>query len=169
MSRVLVVYATGTGCTADVAKRMGETLSGKGMQVDVKPFESSPEPVAYDAIVAGSGTRAGSWHGAAKKWMIHNARVLKEKSLAMFTVGIALADGREKTEEMLGYTARLLAKTGLEPFDIGVFAGWYDPGKFNWLERKIMQVKQAPKGDFRDWEAIESWATSVAPRLTSDA
>lgn len=165
MSKVLVVYATGTGCTAGVAERIGETLAGKGMRVDVEPFESRPEPGAYDAIVAGSGTRAGSWHAAAKKWMIHNAPALKGKPLALFTVGIALADGVEKTEEMLGYTDKLLAKTGVEPLDIGVFAGWCEPRKFNYLERQIMKIAKAPEGDHRDWDAIEAWAASVAPKL----
>jgi menaquinone-dependent protoporphyrinogen oxidase len=134
--------------------------------VDVEPFESKLDAAGYDAIVAGSGTRAGSWHPAAKKWMERNASVLKAKPLALFTVGIAMAHGgAEKTAETLGVTGRLLQKTGLEPLDIGAFAGWYPPAKFSFLERKVMNMAKAPEGDFRDWSAIEGWATSVAPKL----
>jgi len=165
-SKVLVCYATGTGCTQSVAERIGETLTHEGMRVEVKPFESSLEPAGYDAIVAGSGTRAGSWQPVAKKWMARNAEALKAKPVALFTVGIAMAHGPEKTVETLGVTDRLVAKTGLKPFDIGAFAGWYVPEKFNYIERKIMNVAKAPEGDFRDWTAIEDWATRVAPRLT---
>jgi menaquinone-dependent protoporphyrinogen oxidase len=165
MSRVLVVYRTGTGCTAGVAERIGKTLAGQGMQVDVKPFDSKPEPADYDAVVAGSGVRAGSWHGAAKKWVVRNASALKTRPLALFTVGIALAHGAEKADEMRGYTDPLLAKSGLEPVDVGVFAGWYEPEKFNVVERKIMNIAKAPEGDFRDWGAIERWASALAPKL----
>ena len=164
-SKVLVCYATGTGCTKGIAERIGEMLARTGMRVDVAPFESNPDPAGYDAVVAGSGTRAGSWHPVAKQWMTRNAVTLKAKSIALFTIGIALAHGAEKAGEMLGTTDRLLDKTSLEPVDIGVFAGWNDPRKFNFLERKIMQIAKAPEGDFRDWTAIEKWAMGVAPRL----
>jgi menaquinone-dependent protoporphyrinogen oxidase len=165
MSRVLVAYGTGTGCTAGVAERIGETLTRAGMQVDVEPFDSNPEPAAYDAVVAGSGVRAGSWHPRAKKWVARHAAALKRKPLAFFTVGIALAHGPEKAEEMRQYTEPLLAGTGLEPVDLGLFAGWYEPEKFSFLERKIMQLAKAPEGDHRDWAAIEAWAARVAPQL----
>jgi menaquinone-dependent protoporphyrinogen IX oxidase len=80
MSRVLIVYGTGTGCTAGVAQRIGETIASRGVGVDV-------------------------------------------------------------------------------------FAGWNEPKRFSLVERTIMKVMKAPEGDFRDWEAIDSWAEQVAPRL----
>jgi menaquinone-dependent protoporphyrinogen oxidase len=165
MSKVLVCYATGTGCTASVADRISKTLADKGMQVDVKPVDSNPVLDGYDAVVAGSGVRAGSWHSRAKKWVARNATALKGKPLAFFTVGIALAAGPENAEEMRTYTDPLLAKTGVEPVDIGLFAGWYEPRRFNFIERQIMKMKKAPEGDFRDWDAIEVWAANVAPKL----
>jgi menaquinone-dependent protoporphyrinogen oxidase len=167
-SKVLVCYSTGTGCTQSVAERIGETLAREGADVDVKPYESSPEPAAYDAIVAGSGTRAGSWRPAAKKWITRNAEALKAMPVALFTVGIAMAHGgAEKTAETLGVTNGLVQKTGLEPVDVGAFAGWFDPRKFNFIERKVMRMAKAPEGDFRDWAAIEDWAMRVAPTLVT--
>jgi menaquinone-dependent protoporphyrinogen oxidase len=166
-SRVLVCYATGTGCTKGVAERIAEALTRAGLVTDVAQFAQAADPRAYDAIVAGSGTRAGSWHPVAKKWMVCNAPALKSRPLALFTVGIAMADRPEKESETLGVTDRLLERTGLRPLGIGAFAGWYDPGKFNYLERKIMGIAKAPVGDFRDWEAIEAWATRVAGTLTT--
>jgi menaquinone-dependent protoporphyrinogen oxidase len=166
-SRVLVCYASGTGCTQGVAERIGETLAGAGLGVDVRPIDSSPDPTGYDAIVAGSGTRAGGWMPVAKKWTTRNAAVLSAKPLAIFTVGIAMAHGADRTGETLGAADRLLEQAGLEPLDIGAFAGWYVPSKFTLIERKIMQIAKAPEGDFRDWTAIEEWAKSLAPKLGS--
>ena len=165
MSTVLVAYASGTGCTAEVAERIGETLSRCGATVDVRPYEEVPELSAYDAVLAGSGVRAGSWHPRAKKWIATNAEALKRTPMAMFTVGIALAHGPEKADEQRGYTDKLLAATGVEPLDIGVFAGWFEPEKFSFLERKVMKMAKAPEGDHRDWNAIEGWALRMAEGL----
>ena len=163
--KILVCYASGTGCTQGVAERIGTTLARTNVRVDVASFASNPDPVAYDAVVAGSGTRAGSWQPVAKKWLTRNAAALNTKPLALFTVGIAMAHGAEKTAETLGVTDHLLEKTGLKPLDVGAFAGWYEPQRFTFIERKIMQMAKAPEGDFRDWAAIEDWATHVAPGL----
>ena len=165
MSTVLIAYASGTGCTAEVAERIGETLARCGATIDVRPFEEAPDLARYDAILAGSGVRAGSWHPRAKKWMAANAEALKRKPMAMFTVGIALVHGPEKADEQRGYTDKLLADTGIEPLDIGVFAGWFEPEKFSFLERKVMKMAKAPEGDHRDWNAIEGWAQRMAEGL----
>lgn len=165
-TKVLVCYVSGTGCTKGVAERIGDTLSRSGLSVDVSPIDAKPDPARYDAIVAGSGIRAGQWQPAAKKWLARNATVLGSKPLVLFSVGIALAHGPEKADEMRGYTKRLLEKTGLEPLDLGVFAGWYELSKFSFLERKVMDLAKAPEGDHRDWAAIEGWAQGLAPRLS---
>lgn len=165
MSTVLVTYASGTGCTAEVAGRIGETLARCGLEADVIPVEAAPDPSRYDAVLAGSGVRAGSWLPKAKKWLAGNAEALKARPLAMFTVGIALAHGPEKADEQRGYTDKLLAQTGVQPLDIGVFAGWFEPQRFSLLERKVMRMAKAPEGDHRDWNAIEGWAQEMAGRL----
>jgi len=166
VSKVLVAYWSGSGCTAGVAERIGETLTGAGMEVDVTPVDSNPTPAGYDAVVAGSGVRAGSWSPRAKKWVARNATALNAKPLAFFTVGTnPTHGGAEKFEEMRTYTDKLLAGTGVVPVDIGLFAGWFKPRKFNFLERTIMRIAKTPEGDHRDWNAIETWAASVAPKL----
>ena len=78
MSKVLVAYATKTGCTAGVADKVGETLSGMGHEVDVASVLETPDPSGYDAVIVGSGIRIGSWHGSARQWTAGNADVLKE-------------------------------------------------------------------------------------------
>lgn len=162
---VLVCYASGTGCAKGVAERIGETLARSGARVDVTPMRSNPDPSGYDVVVAGSGVRAGAWLPAARKWVAGHSDVLRSRPLALFTVGIAMAHGPEKVAETLGVTDPLLAKTGLEPRDIGAFAGWFDRSKFNFLEQKVMEMAKAPEGDFRDWVAIEGWARQAASKL----
>jgi hypothetical protein len=40
-----------------------------------------------------------------------------------------------------------------------------NPEVLNFFERWIVNKIKSPTGDFRDWEAISVWATSIAETL----
>ena len=165
MSKVLVVYGTGSGCTAGVAERIGSALADGGATVDVVSAKDSPDPTAYDAVVVGSGVRMSQWHEPVRKWVAAKADVLKGKPAAFYTVNLTLATEPERRAEIRAWTDPLIAETGVKPIDVGVFAGWYEPKKLSFLERTIMGAMKAPQGDFRDWGAIDQWTRALAPRL----
>ncbi|HET9907912.1 MAG TPA: hypothetical protein VFQ23_14770, partial [Anaerolineales bacterium] len=54
----------------------------------------------------------------------------------------------------------------IQPRDIAVFHGHIDADKINFIEKwAIKSLVKKPFGDFRDWEAITAWATSIAKTL----
>ena len=53
----------------------------------------------------------------------------------------------------------------IRPRDIAVFHGAVDVGKLNSIEKWMLKKVKAPVGDFRNWEAITSWATDIAAVL----
>lgn len=163
--RVLVVYGTKSGCTKGVAEKIGETLGARGADVTVVSAGEAPVPQGFDAVVVGSGVRAGAWHQAPRSWVTSQASALKQVPVAVFTCGMTLTQGAEKAPEMRAYTDTLLTETGVKPVDIGVFAVWYEPKSFSLPERAIMKLMKTPQGDFRDWDAIAGWAGDVAPKL----
>lgn len=165
MNKILVVYATKSGCTTDVAKQIGETLVARGASVDVVPAEKAGSVAGYDAVVVGSGVRMGQWHESARTWVTTNAGALKALPVAFYTCNLTLAQEPEKTAEVRAYTDALIEATGIKPIDIGLFAGWNEPKKFSLVERVIMKAMKAPQGDFRDFAAIDSWTGNVAPML----
>ena len=169
MSKVLIVYGTGTGCTAGIAERIGAKLTAVGATVEVVSAKDAPAVAGYDAVLVGSGVRAGSWHKAAKEWVAANANALKAGApeavpVAFFTACLTMADA-EKADEVRIYTDALIAETGVEPVDVGLFAGWNEPKEFPFVERTILKLMKAPTGDFRDWDAIDAWTTDVAEKL----
>lgn len=163
--RTLVVYATRSGCTAGVAERVAEILARSGMEVDLKPVEEAGDPVSYDAVVVGSGVRVGSWHEPARRWVAEHAETLRARPVAFYTCCLTLATEPQKADEVRAYTEGLIEQTGLEPVDIGLFAGWNEPSRFSFIERAVLGMLRAPRGDFRDFEAIEAWSAGVAPKL----
>lgn len=165
MSRALVVYGTKTGCTAGIAEAIAEGLRSTGVAVDVKTAEEKPDPSTYDAVLVGSGVRAGLWHAHAKQWLVGHADALKDRPLALFTACLTMHTNPEKADEVRAYTDLLLSETGLQPVDIGLFPGMNVPKTFSLPERLIMKAMKAPEGDFRDMEAAAAWGRDLAPTL----
>ena len=165
MKKVLVVYGTKSGCSAGVAERIGKTLATKGVEVDVVPAEKAGSPAEYAAAVVGSGVRMGQWHEPARTWVAANANALKSKPLAFYTVGMTLVSEPDATDKVRAFTDPLIAETGVSPVDIGVFKGWNTGEGFSFIERTILGAMKTPKGDFRDWAAIDAWTHKVEPQL----
>lgn len=163
--KVLVVYGTKSGCTTGVAEEIGKTLSGRGASVDVVPAETAGHPGDYDAVVVGSGVRAGTWHEPVRTWVKSNADALKGRPVAFYTCGMMITQGAEKADEVRAYTDALVAEAGVEPVDIGLFAGWFEPKEFSFAERTILKLMKTPQGDFRDLPAIAEWTHDAAPKL----
>jgi menaquinone-dependent protoporphyrinogen oxidase len=169
MSKVLVVYGTKTGCTAGIAERIGAALVESGATVDVQPAEDRPDASAYDAVIVGSGVRVGSWHGAVKTWVAEQADALKARPTAFFTACLTMATDPEKADEVRAYTDSLIAETGVEPVDVGLFPGMNEAKRFSLPERLIMKAMKAPQGDFRDMAAVTEWTRVVAGKLGLEA
>ncbi|HET6351062.1 MAG TPA: flavodoxin domain-containing protein [Coriobacteriia bacterium] len=162
--RALVVYGTRSGCTAGIAERIGETLSSAGYVVRVASAPEAGDAADYDVIVVGSGVRVGQWHDSAKAWVLRNADALKQMPVALFTCGLMITDS-SKADEVRAYTDPIVAEAGIEPVDIGLFAGWNEPKHQSLLERGVMKVMKAPVGDFRDWNVITLWAESLVAKF----
>ncbi len=165
MSRVLVVYGTKTGCTAGVAEQIGATFAEAGAIVDVVPVADASSPDGYDAVVVGSGVRVAQWHAPVKEWVTANAAMLKGMPIAFFTACLTMASEPEKADEVRAYTDPIVEETGVQPVDIGLFAGMNEPKTFSLPERLILKVMKAPEGDFRDYEAVVEWTRGVAGKL----
>jgi len=164
MSKVLVVYGTTSGCTQSLAEKVGDTLAQAGATVQVFSAKDAPSVSGYDAVVVGSGVRAGQWHKPAQSWVAANAKALKSIPVAFFTCGLMIRDGESKADEVRAYSKAIEDANGIDPVDVGLFAGWNDK-HLSFPERTILKMMKSPEGDFRDFAAVEAWTKAVAPRL----
>jgi menaquinone-dependent protoporphyrinogen oxidase len=164
-----VAYATKYGATAEIAEKIGEVLRSQGLQAEVQPADRAADPGSYTAAILGSAIYAGQWRKEAVTFLETNEQTLSGMPVWFFSSG-PTGEGNP-VELVKGWRfpdgQRPLADR-IEPRDMAVFHGVIDGEKVNFAEKLIIKVLKAPFGDFRDWEAITAWATTIADELNQE-
>lgn len=187
MTKVLVAYGSRHGGTRGIAERIGEILRTEGLKAVVEAADRAEDVATADAIVVGSGVYMGSWLNEPLDFMRRNQQALAARPTWIFSSGplpgsskeapdtdpvtnaLGPADGpgsggRKKVEEL---------SAAIHPRDHRVFLGAFDPNDAPkaMSERFVRMMPAAkkilPAGDFRDWEAIETWAREIAATLAA--
>ena len=164
--RVLVTYATKYGATAEIAEKIGQVLRQAGLQTDVLPADRVGDLSPYKAVVLGSAVYIGQWQKKAATFLKANEKALAERPVWLFSSG-PTGEG-DPVQLMKGWRF----PTSLQPIadriharDIAIFHGAVDPKKMNLIEKWMIKNVKAPVGDFRDWEAINAWASAISVAL----
>jgi menaquinone-dependent protoporphyrinogen oxidase len=162
--KILVAYATRTGTTQEVAQAIGEVLAEKGAAVDVRNVREIDDPTTYQALVLGSGVRAGNLMPEAVEFVEANQRALEQMPAAYFVVCATLQEDTEENRQVVaGYLDPL--RELVEPVTEGLFAGAIERSKLSLPLRLMLKAMKAEDGDWRDWDAIRTWAAEVYPSL----
>jgi menaquinone-dependent protoporphyrinogen oxidase len=164
--KILVTYASKYGATAEIARKIGDTLSDEGFTVDTLPVMEVKDISDYGAVVLGSAAYIGQWRKEAANFVRKYEAALSEKPLWLFSSGptgkgdpVKLLDGWLSPKKLQPVIERI------GPRDATVFHGIMQMDKMNAFEKFIVKRIKSPMGDFRDWEAISSWAKSIAEEL----
>jgi menaquinone-dependent protoporphyrinogen oxidase len=168
MTNILVTYATAAGSTGEVAEAVGDALRTEGATVEVRRARDVADLSGYDAVVLGTGVRAGNTYAEAASFLERHQQALLKVPMACFVVCLTMKErSEENCRQAEGYLDALCAKApGLQPVDRGLFGGSLDYQKLPKLLGLIMKVvKKEPAGDYRDWETIRTWAMNLRPAL----
>jgi len=172
--KVLVAFATRHGATQGIAERIASTLSAAGHDAAARPLRDVGDLDDYDAFVVGSAVYMFHWLKEATKFVRHNRTLVEERPVWLFSSGPlgteeTDAKGRDPLEtseakEMAGFLETI------QPRGHAMFYGAYSPGAPVGLGERFVAMMPAardtmPVGDFRDWDAIEAWAASIAGEL----
>ncbi|MZF86021.1 flavodoxin domain-containing protein [Streptomyces sp. SID5643] len=85
--KVLVVYGSTNGSTAEIADHVGEVLAEEGLAVDVRPASDVTDPASYGAVVLGGGLYGGRWHRDTRRFARRHRKTLAERPVWLFSSG----------------------------------------------------------------------------------
>jgi menaquinone-dependent protoporphyrinogen oxidase len=164
--KILIAYATKAGSTGEVAEAIGQELGQMGAEVDVRQAKDVKDVSPYKAVILGSAIRMGKLLSDATKFVKKNREALSRVPVAYFVVCLTMKDDTEENRRTVeGYLDPV--REMVEPVDIGLFAGALEFDKLGFLWGAMMRRAgdELPEGDYRDWEAISSWARQAYDRL----
>jgi menaquinone-dependent protoporphyrinogen oxidase len=172
---VLVAYATRHGATAGIAERIATTLRAAGLAAEARPVDEVQDLAPYDAVVLGGAAYMFHWLKDATVFARRHRAELTARPVWLFSSGPLGTDRIDDEGHDVLEAARpkefdeLTAL--LHPRGEQVFYGAFDPDAppIGLSERVIRHLPAAqdatPVGDFRDWPAIDAWATHIAAEL----
>jgi menaquinone-dependent protoporphyrinogen oxidase len=165
-NKVLVAHASKHGMTAEIAEKIGEALRQSGLQVDVLPVKHVKKPESYKAAVLGSAVYIAMWRKEMVTFLQKNEKLLSERPLWLFSSGpMGEGDPAELSQGWRFPEGQRSLIERIKPRDVAIFHGAIDIKKMSFLEKWVLKNVKAPTGDFRDWDAIASWARSIADAL----
>jgi menaquinone-dependent protoporphyrinogen oxidase len=159
---VLVAYASKHESTQGIAESIAEKLRQMGKQAEARPVDAVKDPGSYEALVIGSAIYYGSWLKEATEFVHRNETIIAGRPVWLFSsgpLGTEVKDTEQQPKEMAEFQ-----KT-IKPRDHRVFFGALEHDKLSFTERMVAKAVRAPEGDYRDWEAIDAWAESIARDL----
>lgn len=156
--RILVAYASGSGSTREVAEAIAAEIEGDSLHAVLQNVNQVETADMYGGVVIGSSIRIGRWLPEAVACLERIKDELADKPVAYFTTCLAMIDDtKENRETVRDYMQPLFdLAPDVKPIGLGLFAGSLDP------DRQILVPGGGPQGDYRNWEAIRTWAREIA-------
>ncbi|MBR2834157.1 MAG: hypothetical protein IKE43_00380 [Coriobacteriales bacterium] len=168
LKQVLVIYATSSGCTATIARRIADDLIGFAANPTVVSMIEMPSiNKDFDAVIFGSGMRLGKWHKEARVWMQNNFDYLVRVPVACFSVGLLSANEHESAQAQAQreLESQVSATGGIHPVGMVALPGWKRNEGFTKMEQIALRVYPLGDGDYRDWDKVDEWVLQVTPKL----
>lgn len=162
--RILIAYASKAGSTAEVAVRMGQTITQHDFVVDVQPVSTVNDIASYRAVVVGSAIRAGNLLPEAMSFIQKNQSGLAQKPFSIFVLCMTLETDNEETRKTVSaYLEPVRAL--IQPASEGLFAGVMNLSKLTLFEHLLVLAMRVPPGDFRQWPLINGWAQDLSSHI----
>jgi menaquinone-dependent protoporphyrinogen oxidase len=155
--KVLVAYATKYGSTREVAQKIGDVLSSKGMEVTVSNVSDVTGISSFDAAVIGAPVMKFRFLPPARKFVKNNKQALNRIPVAYFSLGFKMIDDTPEGREWMLKKLKAVTKH-VTPVDVGLFGGKY-------VKPEKGFKMPFPEGDWRDWDKIATWAEGLAEKL----
>lgn len=167
--KILILYASFHGSTAQIAEFMADLLNKGGTSASVKSIKDEVDFSSYHGIVMGAPIHRGKWMVEAIDFVDKYREQLDQQHFACFYTCMSKAKqppSEDTIEDLAAYQAAITDLfPNLSHSHIGSFAGMVDFEKCNLLTKLvlwwIMNRNGLKGGDYRDWKAIGNWLSGI--------
>ncbi|GIK64200.1 MAG: hypothetical protein BroJett018_19940 [Chloroflexota bacterium] len=168
--RILVVYASRGGTTREIAEQIAEALRLKGIGVETAAVKKVSNAGDYDAIVLGSAIYFRRMMPSAVRFIRQNTSILEACPVAVFSVGAQMRKPTPKNHALVEKWVRrgLRPYPNIQPISVEHFAGAVAFRRLNVLWRVLLIITFGERGDWRDLNAVRTWANHIYPLLVNE-
>lgn len=186
--KILIAYGTRYGSTSEIAERFSEWLTEDGHDCTVVDLRNKVQRTSiadieeYDAVILGSGIRAGQRVKEAANFLITHADALSEpkRKTAFFVSSLEAATPSSYEKAKQKYLEAPLNKAGVTPDLYDAFGGIYDlsedtrqgrfarsilGGAIGRNKEILIEMKKGERNDLRDWDKIREFARLFSAQL----
>ena len=169
--RILTVYASAHGSTAEVGRFIADVWKGRGIDPTVAAVGSVQSLEGYDAYALGSAIHSGLWLPEMATFVRRSRAALSGRPVFLWLNCLRAIEPGGYAYVTNNYLPNMLSGT-LSFRRIGIFAGKVDMTTINpdeaWTLTFRYDGSRDPStlgGDHRDWNAIRAWAEQIADDL----
>jgi menaquinone-dependent protoporphyrinogen oxidase len=161
---VLVAAASRHGATHEIAEAIGETLEALHIPVVLARIEDVDTVFPYDALVLGSAVYMGNWLRPARDFIEEHAQLIATRPTWLFSSGPIGSPPHSAPRDAIDVGGILETTLAREHH---LFAGKLEKRDLGLGERALAGALRVPSGDFRRWDEVTAWATTIAQALQS--
>jgi menaquinone-dependent protoporphyrinogen oxidase len=159
--KVLVSAASKYGATSEIAQAIADALAGKGLEVTMVPPAQADAIEQFDAVVLGSAVYMSKWMKPARELAQRQAAALASRPVWLFSSG-PVGEPAKPADNPVDVST-ILQSTKAR--DHQIFTGKLVKKRLSFPDRAIASAIRVQEGDFRNWDDIRAWATSIADTL----
>src|SRR5512135_106226 len=124
---ILVSYVTRYGSTKEAAEAVAAALRESGLEATVQSAKQVRTLEGYGAVVLGVPLYIGAWPADAKRFLTQHQAALTQRPVAVFSLGPLGLAANEVQETRPQLDKQLASFPWLQPVDVALFVGRFDP------------------------------------------
>lgn len=171
MANILILYSTTDGHTRKICEFLQRHIEQQDNSVTLLSIDQAPADMdTYDKIVIGASIRYGKHAKAVYDFIRAYQPQLDSLPNAFFSVNLVARKPGKNMPENNPYVKRFLKQIAWKPGHLAIFAGKLDYPKYNFWDRKIIQMIMWITGgptnpdavvEYTDWDQVEAFGKRV--------